>query len=50
MSVRKPTPPDGDDVQLSAIKPEASESERLRELCDWIGWPVVDGRVPSAND
>jgi twitching motility protein PilT len=31
MSVKKPTPPGVEDVQLSAIKPEASETERLRE-------------------
>jgi hypothetical protein len=23
--------------------------ERLRELCHWIGWHVVDGRVSSAD-
>jgi twitching motility protein PilT len=31
MSVKRPTPPADEPVQLSAIKPEASEGERLRE-------------------
>src|SRR5215211_5049784 len=31
MSVKRPTPPADDPVQLSALKPEASETERLRE-------------------
>ena len=26
------------------------DRERLLELCNWIGWRVVDSRVPSSAD
>jgi hypothetical protein len=26
------------------------DRNRLRELCEWIGWRVVDGAAPSSTD
>ena len=38
------------DTKAGLVIMRHQESERLRELCEWIGWGVIDGRVPSAND
>ena len=38
------------DTKSGLVIMRHQESERLRELCEWIRWGVIDGRVPSAND
>ena len=38
------------DIKSGLVVMRHQDIERLRELCRWIGWHVVDGRAPSAGD
>ena len=37
------------DTMSGLVVMRHQDVERLRELCHWIGWHVVEGRVPSAD-
>jgi hypothetical protein len=38
------------DIKSGRVVMRHQDSARLRMLCDWIGWYVVDGAVPSADE
>jgi hypothetical protein len=38
------------DAKSGMVVMRHADSARLRELCDWIGWQVVDGRMPSSDE
>ena len=38
------------DTKSGMVVMRNQDRERLRELCEWMGWRVVDGRVLDAND
>jgi hypothetical protein len=38
------------DPQETAFVMRHEDSKRLQELCDWFGWQVIDGGIPSGGD
>ena len=38
------------DTKSGLVVMRNQDRERLLELCNWIGWRVVDSRVPSSAD
>jgi hypothetical protein len=37
------------DTKLGMVVMRNRDHQRLRELCEWIGWGVMDGKVPSSK-
>jgi hypothetical protein len=38
------------DTKSGLIVMRHEDSKRLKELCDWFGWQVIDGGMPGAGD
>ena len=38
------------DTKSGLVVMRHEDSKRLKELCDWFGWQVIDGGIPGAGD
>jgi hypothetical protein len=38
------------DTKSGLVVMRHEDSKRLQELCDWFGWQVIDGGIPSGGD
>jgi hypothetical protein len=38
------------DTKSGLVVMRHEDSKRLKELCDWFGWQVIDGGMPGAED
>jgi hypothetical protein len=38
------------DTRSGLVVMRHEDSKRLKELCDWFGWQVIDGGMPGAGD
>ena len=38
------------DTKSGLVVMRHEDSKRLQELCDWFGWQVIDGGMPSGGD
>ena len=38
------------DIKSGLVVMRHEDSKRLKELCDWFGWQVIDHGMPGAGD
>jgi hypothetical protein len=38
------------DTKSGLVVMRHEDSKRLKELCEWFGWQVIDGGMPGAGD